>query len=140
MADLVASTPLRDAITTAVDGWYFWVTLHDGTGGWGFDDVYAAGVNGEIATGNGYTRGDEAVNLADQTGGVLDAADATWTTGAGETLGPVTYAALWFSTSNSITGAELISVKDMTGDTQTASNGGTMTASVANPVTIGTPS
>jgi len=138
MADFTASTGLRDIIAANLAASYYWLTLHDATGGFAAADVYAAGVRGELATGAGYTRGAKTVTLTN-TNGVLDGANATWTTGAGETLGPVSYCALWINTTNTITGAKLVSVDDSSSSAQTASNGGTMTAGITNPITIPTP-
>lgn len=137
MADFTASTGLRDIIAAHLAGCYYWLTLHDATGGFVAGDTYSAGVRGELATGNGYTRGSKSVTLTN-TNGVLDGADATWTTSSGETL-TASYCALWCNTTNSISGAKLISVDDMSASPQTASNGGTMTAGITNPITIPTP-
>jgi hypothetical protein len=138
MADFTASTGLRDTIAANLATCYYWLTLHDATGGFAAADVYAAGVRGELATGAGYTRGAKTVTLTN-TNGVLDGANATWTTGAGETLGPASYCALWINTTNTVTGAKLVSVDDSSLSAQTASNGGTMTAGITNPITIPTP-
>jgi hypothetical protein len=139
MADFTASTGFRDLLAAAAAGFNYWVTLHDDTGGFVAGDVYAAGVRGELPTGNGYTRGDKAVTLTHTsgTGGVLDGADAVWTA-AGGNIGPASYAALWVST-GTITGAKLVSVKDMAATPQTATDGNTMTYTVVDPITIPTP-
>lgn len=136
MADFTASTGLRDLLGVAAAGFNYWVTLHDATGGFVAGDVYAAGVRGELATLNGYTRGAKAVTLTN-TNGVLDGGDAVWTA-AGGSIGPASYAALWGST-GTITGARLISVKDNAATPQTATDGNTMTYTVVDPITIPTP-
>lgn len=134
MADFTASTGLRDIIAANLASCYYWATLHAAGQTFVASDVYSAGVRGELSTGNGYTRGSKTITLTN-TNGVLDGADVVWTTGAGETL-TAGHCAIWMATTNSITGAKLLSVKE---STQTASNGGTMTGGVANPITIPTP-
>lgn len=134
MADFTASTGLRDIIGTFLDGCYYWATLHAAGQTFVASDTYTAGVRGELTTANGYTQGGQAINLVN-TNGVLDAADVVWTTGAGQTL-TAGFCAIWINTTNSISGAKLLSAKD---SSQTASNGGTMTAGIANPITIPTP-
>lgn len=134
MSDFTASTALRDIIATYLDGLYYWATLHATGQTFTAADTYSAGVRGELPTANGYTQGGQAVNLAN-TNGVLDGPDVVWTTGAGQTL-TAQFCATWVNTSNSITGAKLLCVKD---SAQTASNGGPMTGGVANPITIPTP-
>lgn len=134
MADFTASTGLRDIIGTYLDGCYFWATLHAAGQTFVASDTYTAGVRGELSTANGYTQGGQSINLVN-TNGVLDAADVVWTTGAGQTL-TAGFCAIWINTTNSISGAKLLSVKD---SAQIASNGGTMTAGIANPITIPTP-
>jgi hypothetical protein len=136
MADFKASTGLRDMLATSAAGYNYWVTLHDATGGFVAGDTYSAGVRGEIATLNGYTRGDKAVTLSN-TAGVLDGADAVWTASGGS-IGPVSYAALWASTST-IAGAILVSVKDSALSPQTATDGNSMTYTIVDPITIPTP-
>lgn len=137
MADFTASTAFRNLLATAAEGFFYWVTLHDATGGFVAADVYAAGVRGELATANGYTRGDKAVTLTN-TDGVLDGPDAVWTA-AGGSIGPASYAALWGSATDNIVGAGLISVKDNAATPQTATDGNTMTYAVVDPLTIPTP-
>jgi hypothetical protein len=138
MADFTASTGLRDIIAANLEASYYWLTLHGSDQTFVAGDTYTAGVRGELATGAGYTRGAKSVTLTN-TNGVLDGANATWTTGAGETLGPVSFCALWINTTNTVTGAKLVSVDDSSASPQTASNGGTMTAGITNPITIPTP-
>lgn len=135
MADFTASTGLRDLIGTFLDGCYYWVTLHSAGQTFVAGDTYSAGVRGELTTASGYTRGGATLDLTN-TNGVLDGPDIVWTTGAGETL-TAGHCALWINSTNTQTGAKLVSVKD---SAQTASNGGTMTGGIANPITIPTPS
>lgn len=137
MADFTASTALRNALGAAAAGFYYWVTLHDATGGFVAGDVYAAGVRGELPTLNGYTRGAKAVTLSN-TNGVLDGADAVWTASGGS-IGPASYAALWVSATNNINGAGLVSVRDNSINPQTTTEGQTMTYSIVDPITIPIP-
>lgn len=134
MADFTASTGLRDIIGAFLESCYYWATLHAAGQTFNASDTYSAGVCGELVTDNGYTQGGLAINLTN-TNGVLDAADVVWTTGAGQTL-TAGFCAIWINTTNSIDGAKLLSVKD---SAQIASNGGTMTAGITNPITIPTP-
>ena len=136
MADFTASTGFRDLLAAAAAGFNYWVTLHDATGGFLPGDIYSDGIRGELPTGNGYTRGAKSVALTN-TNGVLDGPDAVWTA-AGGSIGPASYAALWAST-GTITGAKLVSVKDMSATPQTATDGNTMTYTVVDPITIPTP-
>ena len=138
MADFTASTGIRDIIATHLASCYYWITLHDDTGGLVAADTYSAGVRGELATEFGYTRGTKTLSLSN-TAGVLDGADAVWTADSGS-IGPASYSAVWASATNSITGAVLISVDDKSADPQTATTGQTMISGVANPITIPTPS
>ena len=137
MADFTASTGLRDIIAANLAACYYWVTLHDATGGFVAGDTYAAGVRGELATGFGYTRGTKTLALT-STNGVLDGPDAVWTA-AGGSIGPASYAAVWMSATNSIAGAKLLCVKDRAASVQTATDGQPMTAGIVNSITIPTP-
>ena len=137
MADFTASTGFRDLLATSAEGYYYWVTLHDGTGGFVDGDTYAAGVRGELATANGYTQGGKAVSLT-AASGVLDGANTTWPASGGD-IGPASWAALWCATTNDITGAVLTTAKDSSGDPQTATDGNTMTVNIVDPITIPTP-
>jgi len=138
MSDFTASTGLRDIIAANLAGSFYWLTLHGSGQTFVAGDTYTAGIRGELATGAGYTRGAKSVTLTNASG-VLGGANATWTTGAGETLGPVSFCALWINTTDTVTGAKLVSVDDSSVSPQTASNGGTMTAGITNPITIPTP-
>jgi hypothetical protein len=135
MADFTASTGLRDIIAVNLAACYYWATLHDATGGFAAGDVYAAGVRGELATGNGYTRGAKTIALAN-TNGTLDGPDAVWTTAAGETL-TADNAAVWINSANTIVGAKLLCVKNS--HQVAAGVGGTITGGVVNPIVIPTP-
>jgi hypothetical protein len=137
MPDFTASTGLRDVIGAYLDSLTYFVTLHDATGGFVAGDTYSTGVRGELADGNGYTRGTKTVDLTN-TAGVLDGPDATWTA-VTNPLGPASYCAVWISTTGSAAGAKLLSVDDKSATPQTATVGQTMTGGIANPITIPTP-
>lgn len=138
MADFTSSTGLRDIIAGHLENDYFWMTLHDDTGGFLPGDTYSVGIRGELATEFGYTQGGAAVTMV-ATDGVIDGDDAVWTASGGS-IGPASYAALWCNTSNTIVGAKLVSVKDSSDTPQTATDGNTMTAAITDPITIPTPS
>lgn len=142
MADFVGSTALRDLIANSVASFYYFITLHDATGGFIAGDVYAAGVRGELPTKDGYTQGGKPVVLSHigGAGGVLDGSDVVWTSADPGTIGPASFAALWVNTTDTITGAKLVSVDDSSATPQTASNGGQMFFGVTDPITIPTPS
>lgn len=135
MANFTASTALRDATGTKMASCYYWVTLHEAGQTFVASDTYSAGVRGELATANGYTRGGQSVTLT-STNGVLDSADVVWTASGGSlTAGHVV---MWVSTTNSISGAGLVSV-GTPASAQTATDGRPMTATVNNPITYPTP-
>jgi hypothetical protein len=142
MANITASTGLRDIIAANLAACYYWVTLHNATGSTlAMTDVYSAGIKGELATANGYTQGGVAMTLTSSllsTARVLDSADKTWT-GTGTTGIVAQYSAVWMSTANNIIGASLLCVTDSSATPQTANNGGTMTAGIANPISIPLP-
>ena len=75
------------------------------------------------------------ITLTNGASSVLDVADKVWTTGASETL-TAGHAAFWINDSQQIVGASLVCVSD---SSQTASNGGTLTATMTNTITIPTP-
>lgn len=138
MADFTASTALRDVIGAYLATCAYYITLHDSTGGFAAGDTYTAGIHGELATNYGYTRGTKTLTLTN-TNGVLDGADAVWTASGGS-IGPVSYAAVWIGApSAAITSCKLLCVKDTASSAQTASTGNTMTAGIANPITVPTP-
>jgi len=136
MPDFTASTALRDIIGDHLAADFYFMTLHDGTGGFVAGDVYSAGVRGELTTALGYTQGGEAVTLVN-TAGVLDGADAVWTATGGSLV--ASYAALWINTTDTVTGAELVYTNDSSGSPQTATDGNNMTVTIVNPITIPTP-
>jgi len=137
MADISNAAGFRALSATRTAALYFFATLHD-TGGSvlaaSTDAWTGAGMAGELATGAGYTQGGVALS----TGTVVstynvDLADAVWTASGGS-IGPASYAALWCNTTNTMTGAKLVSVKDASAAPQTATDGQTMTWPMANPV------
>jgi hypothetical protein len=120
-------------------GFYYWVTLHDATGGFVNGDTYTAGIHGELPSAYGYVQGGKALDLTHVggTGGVLDGADVTWSISGGDIT--ASFAATWVSTTNDITTAKLLSVDDSSADPQTTTDGNLMTYTVTNPITIPTP-
>jgi len=137
MADKTNCLGFRKLEATTMAAMYYFVTLH-GTGGSALDtttDAWTgAGMAGELSAGYGYTQGGVALgqgSVASNTN--IDTSDAVWTASGGA-IGPASYCALWCNTSNSMTGAKLVSVKDSSADPQTATDGQTMTGSLANPV------
>jgi hypothetical protein len=138
MADITASTALRDFIAgrlSTAGGCYMWATLHSSIAAISASTVYAASGLNELGSGSGYTAGGASCGTIGRTNGVLDTPDVVWTTGAGETL-TAAACCLWINSTNNIVGASLVCMKD---SSQTASNGGTLTAGIANPITIPTP-
>jgi hypothetical protein len=138
MADITASVALRDFIAgrlTTAGGCYMWATLHSALTGLSASSVYAASGISELPTANGYTAGGKTCGTISVTNGVLDTPDVVWTTGAGQTL-TAAACCLWINSTNNIMGASLVCCKD---SAQTASNGGTITVGISNPITIPTP-
>lgn len=133
MPDFTASTKLRDTVAANLATLYYFVTLHDATGGFVASDVYAAGVRGELATALGYTRGGKPLSLVN-TNGVLDGPDAVWTATGG--ILSASNCAVWMNTTNTINGAGLLCVKN---SAQSSSDGQPMTGGIVNPITIPTP-
>ena len=139
MADITASTALRDfiaAFLSTAGGSYMWATLHSSISAIDVDSVYAGSGLNELPTANGYTAGGKTCGAISVANGVLDTPDVVWTTSAGQTL-TAAACCIWINDTNSITGAALVSMDD---SSQTASNGGTMTGGLTNPITIPTPS
>ena len=89
---------------------------------------------GELATLNGYTQGGVALNQGSVVSSTnVDMSDAQWTASGGS-IGPASYCALWCNTTNTMTGAKLVEVKDSSSAPQTASVGQTMTGTLTNPI------
>jgi len=138
MADITASTALRDFIANKLStagGGYMWCTLHSATTGISASSVYATTGLSELSTGNGYTAGGKTAGTVTVSAGVLDSPNVEWTTSGGETLAAEA-CCLWVNDSNDIVGAALVAMDD---SSQTASNGGKMTAGLVNQITIPTP-
>jgi hypothetical protein len=139
MADITASTALRDFVASRLStagGCYYYATLHSSTGSAiTAGQTYAASGIGELTNANGYTAGGVTAGTMTATSGSLDCPDVVWTTTSGQTLA-AEYCALWVNTSASITGAKLVCLKN---SSQTATNGGTLTAGFSNPIVIPTP-
>jgi len=116
---------------------YYFATLHDASGSalTSASTTYAASGIGELATANGYTAGGKACGTMTATGAAIDCPDVAWTTGTGETL-TASYCAVWVNTTNSITGAQCLAVKDSAATPATASNGGALTQPIANLLTM----
>ena len=125
--------------STASAALYYFATLH-GTGGSALStstDTYATSGLGELSTGGGYTAGGKTCGTMTATGAAIDCPDVVWTQdGTGTAIGPVSYAAVWVNTTNTITGAHCVGVKDSSGSPQTASNTGTMTLPITNLLTM----
>ena len=138
MANITESTALRDFIATwlsSAGSGYMWATLHSDTTSVTASSVYASSGLAELSTANGYTAGGKTCGTITNSSGVLDTPDVVWTTGSGETL-TAKSCCIWINSSNSITGAALVSKVDAD---KTASDGGTMTAGLTNQLTIPTP-
>ena len=116
---------------------YYFATLH-GTGGSALTAATTtwtgAGMAGELSTANGYTQGGVALGQGSVNSTYnVDTTDAVWTA-AGGSIGPASYCALWCNTTNTMTGAFLIEVKDSSATPQTATVGQTMTGGLVNPI------
>ena len=138
MADITASTALRDfiaAFLSTAGGSYMWATLHSSISAIDVDTVYSATGLNELPTGDGYTAQGKTCGTIALSAGVLDTPDVVWDTEIGDTL-TAACCCIWINDSNSIVGASLVCMDD---SVQTASNGGTMTAGLINPITIPTP-
>lgn len=140
MADQTNSTAFRDLLADKAAGLYYFATLHSAITGLTLNMTYAATGISELATGNGYTLGGAAVSLTHTggTGGNLDAADEVFTASGGD-IGPASYYAIWCNTTDTITGAKCIAIKDSSSSPQTATDGNDMTIAVANLISIPTP-
>lgn len=113
---------------------YLFATLH-GTGGSALSsttDAYASSGIGELATGNGYTAGGKTCGtITVDSNTNIDTPDVVWTASGGN-IGPASYIAFWINSTNSITGAHLVCVKDYSGSPQTASTGNTITGTITD--------
>jgi hypothetical protein len=137
MADITAVTAFKAYLATRIATQYFFATLH-GSGGSALTastTTYTAGIAGELATNYGYTQGGVALGAGTASTNNVDTADAVWTASGGS-IGPANYCALWINTTNTITGAQLVCVKDSSGSPQTATTGNTMTVGIANPISF----
>lgn len=137
MADVTNALGFRKLEATLVAACYFFSTLH-GSGGSALDastDSWTgAGMADELPTGYGYTQGGVALGQGSVSSNTnVDTGNAVWTASGGP-IGPAYYEALWVNTSNTMTGAKLICVKDKSGATQTASDGNTMTGTITDPI------
>jgi hypothetical protein len=137
MADITNALGFRKLEATTMAAMYYFATLHD-AGGSALDATVDAwtgvGMAGELGTGFGYTQGGVALGQGSvATNTNVDTADAVWTASGGS-IGPASYCAIWCNTTNTMTGAKLISVKDSSASPQTATDGQTMTGTLANPI------
>lgn len=138
MSDFHSSTTFRDLLADKAAQFFYWVTLHDSTGGFVADDTYVSGIKGELPNENGYVRGSKSVILNHDADGILDGADVSWVASGGS-IGQVFYAAVWVSAVNDINSAKLLMVKDTTDNPQKATDTKTMTFTIDTPITIPTP-
>jgi hypothetical protein len=135
MADVTAVTAFKNYCASRLAASYYFSTLH-GSGGSTLSNsttTYTTGISGELSTANGYTQGGVALGTGTASTNNVDTSDAVWTASGGS-IGPASYCALWVNTSNTITGATLVCVKDSSGSPQTATSGNTMTGGLVNPV------
>jgi hypothetical protein len=137
MADVTNALGFRKIEATTIAGLYYFATLH-GTGGSALtsstDAWTGVGMAGELSTGYGYTQGGVALGYGSVvTNTNVDTIDAVWTASGGS-IGPASYCALWCNTTNTMTAAKLVSVKDSSSAPQTATTGQTMTGSLVNPI------
>ncbi len=137
MADITGVTAFKNYCASRLAASYFFVTLH-GSGGSALTNsttTYTTGIAGELATAYGYTQGGIALGIGTASTNNVDTPDGVWTASGGS-IGPASYCALWVNTTNTITGATLVEVKDSSGSPQTATNGNTMTSGIANPISF----
>ena len=137
MSDITNALGFRELEATTAAAWYYFATLH-GTGGSALSSSTTtwtgAGMAGELSTANGYTQGGVALgqgSVASNTNVAMS--NAIWTASGGS-IGPASYCALWVNTSNTMTGARLVEVKDSSSAPQTATHGQTITGTLTNPI------
>lgn len=137
MADVTAALGFRKLQATSFatnTAFFYFATLHDGDGSAlaTTTDAYAATGLGELATGAGYTAGGKTCGTASVVADTnVDCPNVVWTA-TGGSLGPVSYIAYWCNSSNTITGAKLVAVKDMSATPQTSTVGQAMTGTITN--------
>ena len=137
MADVTNALGFRKLEATTMAAMYYFATLH-ATGGSALtsstDAWTGVGMAGELATLNGYTQGGVALGQGSVVSSTnVDMSDAQWTASGGS-IGPASYCALWCNTTNTMTGAKLVEVKDSSSVPQTASVGQTMTGTLTNTI------
>jgi hypothetical protein len=137
MADVTNALGFRKMEATLVAALYWFATLH-GPGGSALssstDAWTGVGMAGELATGNGYTQGGLALGQGTVVSDTyVDTIDGIWNC-VDANLGPASYAAIWCNTTNTMTGAKLVEVRDSAASPQTATPGNTMTGSLSNPI------
>jgi hypothetical protein len=137
MSDITNALGFRELEATTVAAFYYFATLH-GTGGSALASSTTtwtgAGMAGELATLYGYTQNGVALGTGSVvTNTNVDTANAVWTASGGS-IGPASYCALWCNTTNTMTGAVLVEVKDSSASPQTATTGQTITGTLVNPI------
>lgn len=137
MANTTNALGFRKLEATTMAAFYYFATLH-GSGGSALsnatDSWTGAGMAGELSTGYGYTQGGQALGQGSVVSNTnVDTIDADWTA-AGGSIGPVSYIAFWVNTTNTMTGAKLVSVQDKSASPQTTTDGNHMVASIVNPI------
>jgi hypothetical protein len=137
MADVTNALGFRKLEATTVAAFYYFATLHAAGGSAlasSTDAWTGVGMAGELSTGFGYTQGGVALGQGSVvTNTNVDTSNAVWTASGGS-IGPASYCALWCNTTNTMTGAKLVEVKDSSATPQTATDGQTMTGTLTNPI------
>ena len=134
MADITASTALRDYIAGHLQGSYYFATLHTATTGITASSIYASTGLSEVPTDSIYTLGGQEV-VSTEVDGVIDTGDAVWPTADGTSL-TAEACCLWVNDTQTITGASLVSMKNTT--ITGSGDGGSLIATFINPITIPT--